>query len=70
MIKNGKIFIIDFGFAKNIDDQLIKQHGSTPNKSFMILGLILKLRDLFGENIDCSYLKNTLDTKQQMVLEL
>ena len=69
MIKNGKVFIIDFGFAKDIDDQLIKQHGTTPNKSFMILGLILKLKDLF-DDIDCSYLKSTLDPKQQMVLEL
>ena len=61
--------LIHFGFAKDIDDQLIKQHGTTPNKSFMILGLILKLKDLF-DDIDCSYLKSTLDSKQQMVLEL
>ncbi len=67
MIKNGKIYIIDFGFAKKIDE---KQNGKNPNKNFMILGLLIKLKDLFGDNFSCTYLKNLLDPKQKSILDL
>jgi predicted Ser/Thr protein kinase len=46
MIKNRKMYIIDFGFAKQIDDKIIKKFGSTPNMSLMTLGFILKIKDL------------------------
>jgi len=47
MIKDGKIYIIDFGMSKIIDDGLIKKLGtSTPNLNIMTLGLVLKLKEL------------------------
>lgn len=47
MIKDGKIYIIDFGMSKIIDSSLIKKLGtSTPNLNIMTLGLILKLKEL------------------------
>lgn len=47
MIKNGKIFLIDFGYSKHIDDTLRKKLGSKhPNSELMLLGFILKLKDM------------------------
>ena len=47
MYKRGKLFVIDFGMSKNIDDKLIKKLGTnTPNFILMTLGFILKLKDL------------------------
>lgn len=47
MLKNGKVFIIDFGFSKEIDDALIKKLGTkTPNMTIMLLGFILKLKEM------------------------
>lgn len=47
MIKDGKIYIIDFGMSKLIDTSLIKKLGtSTPNLNIMTLGLVLKLKEL------------------------
>ena len=47
MIKNNILYIIDFGMSKNIDDQLIKKVGSSkPNYELMLLGFILKLKDM------------------------
>tara|TARA_B100002019_G_C21118679_1_gene522199 strand:- start:54 stop:788 length:735 start_codon:yes stop_codon:yes gene_type:complete len=48
MIHNGKVYIIDFGFSKKIDSQLIEKYTDKPNKNFMVLGLVLKLREMFG----------------------
>ena len=48
MLKGSDMYMIDYGFAKNIDDNLIKKfETTTPNQKFMIVGLILKIkRDL------------------------
>lgn len=47
MLKEDKIYIIDFGFAKKIDSALIKKFKTdTPNMKFMVLGFLLKMRDL------------------------
>jgi tRNA A-37 threonylcarbamoyl transferase component Bud32 len=46
MLKGGKIYLIDYGFAKKIDDKVIKQMGSsTPNSRFMPISLVLKLHE-------------------------
>ena len=48
MLKGQKMYIIDFGFAKDIDDRLIKKYDTeTPNKKFMPIGLILKLKEIY-----------------------
>ena len=45
MIKNKRLYIIDFGMAKEITNELQRKLGtSTPNIRIMTLGLILKLR--------------------------
>ena len=42
MIKDGKLYIIDYGFAKIIDKKLYKKlRTNTPNNKFMILGFII-----------------------------
>lgn len=46
MFKNNKIYIIDFGFAKKIDNKLIQKYKTlTPNMTFMIIGFILKMKE-------------------------
>ena len=47
MCKGRKLYIIDFGMAKEITPSLIKKLGTEiPNMHIMTLGLALKLRDL------------------------
>jgi predicted Ser/Thr protein kinase len=47
MIKNDKIYLIDYGFSKEITDKLKKQVGTDrPNKKLMLIGLILKLKEM------------------------
>jgi hypothetical protein len=47
MFKDKKLYIIDFGMSKEIDDKLIKKLGTdTPNLHLMNLGFILKLKEL------------------------
>jgi tRNA A-37 threonylcarbamoyl transferase component Bud32 len=47
MYKDGKLYIIDFGMAREITTALTKKLGTNnPNMRIMTLGLALKLRDL------------------------
>jgi tRNA A-37 threonylcarbamoyl transferase component Bud32 len=47
MLKNNKIYIIDFGMSKHINDKLKKKlKEDRPNFTLMNLGFILKLKDL------------------------
>tara|TARA_B110000495_G_C22916880_1_gene535612 strand:- start:306 stop:1043 length:738 start_codon:yes stop_codon:yes gene_type:complete len=49
MVKNKKLYIIDYGFGRNIDQKLINKHNTKHiNQKFMILGLILQLKQLFN----------------------
>ena len=46
MFKDGEIYIIDFGFSREITPKLIKKLGTDkPNYYLMTIGLILKLRE-------------------------
>ena len=46
MYYDKKLYIIDFGMSKHIDDKLAKKLGtSTPNIDYGVLGLILKLKE-------------------------
>lgn len=51
MFKNNNLYIIDYGYSKLITKKLIQKHD-TPfvNIKFMILGLILRIRELFNDN--------------------
>ena len=45
--KNGKLYIIDYGMAKEIDKNLVKKYNTNdPNMKFMVLGLLVKLKEL------------------------
>ena len=50
MIKDKKLYIIDYGFGRNIDQKLINKHNTKHiNRKFMILGLLLQLKQLFNQ---------------------
>lgn len=58
MLKDKKIYIIDFGFAKEITPKLCKKLGTnSPNIRFMTLGLILKLKEFKCPPSSWKYLK-------------
>jgi tRNA A-37 threonylcarbamoyl transferase component Bud32 len=47
MYRGDRLYIIDFGYAKQIDESQIKKLGTrNPNMEIMLLGFILKLREL------------------------
>lgn len=47
MYKGNKLYIIDFGMSKSIDNALIKKLGTrTPNIDIGLLGMVLKLKEL------------------------
>ena len=65
MIKGNKIYMIDFGFSKEISDKLVKKLGtSTPNIRMMTLGLVLKLREMNCPSSSWKYLKKVLSDKE------
>jgi predicted Ser/Thr protein kinase len=49
MQKNGKWYVIDFGFAKPINDRTIPKYGKTPNMTYMPLGFKLKLTRIYDK---------------------
>ena len=65
MLNGQSMFMIDYGFAKDIDDKLIRKHETeTPNMKFMILGLILKLKEIYRDhnpNIEYKVLSKILE---------
>ena len=57
MFKKNKLYIIDFGMGKIIDEKLKKKLGTkTPNLTLMTLGFILKLKELNCPSSAYSYL--------------
>ena len=64
MLKGNDMYMIDYGFARDIDEKLMKRYDTnTPNKKFMILGLILKLKEIYREhnpNIEYKVLSKVL----------
>ena len=47
MFKNKKLYIIDYGFSKNITPTLIKKYGTKNlNMKFMIIGFIIKMKKI------------------------
>jgi hypothetical protein len=59
MLKNNKLYIIDFGMSRKIDEKLVKKLGDeSPNLTFMTLGFVLKLKELKCPPSAYSYLLN------------
>lgn len=70
MIKGKKLYIIDFGFAKPINMPLIKKYNSkSPNMKFMIIGFILKMREIVPE-IRYEYLEEYLTKDEKKKFDL
>lgn len=65
MVKNKEIYLIDFGFAKEITKKLEKKLGTTtPNLDIMTLGLILKLKEFDCPPSAWKYLKNYISKSE------
>lgn len=57
MYKGRKLYIIDFGMAKEVNSSLVRKLGTdTPNICIMTLGLILKLKELKCSRTSYEYL--------------
>jgi len=66
MMKNNKIYIIDFGFAKEITPRLCKKLGTTcPNVKIMTLGFILKLKELRCPPSSWKHLKKYISEEEK-----
>ena len=71
MYKNKKLYIIDFGMSKEIDDKLIKKLGtSTPNIDFMTLGFVLKLKEHNCPRTSYVYLLNYVSEQNKQKFQL
>jgi tRNA A-37 threonylcarbamoyl transferase component Bud32 len=66
MFKGKKLYIIDFGMAKEINTGLIKKLGTTtPNIDIMTLGLVIKLKELGCPPTSYQYLTPCLSEDQR-----
>ena len=66
MFKGKQLYIIDFGMAKEITNQLVRKLGTTtPNLHIMTLGLILKLKELNCPETSYNYLSKFLSEEQK-----
>ena len=66
MFLDKKLYIIDFGMAKQITNSLIKKLGTTrPNLHIMTLGLILKLKEMGYKEDSWSYLINFINDEHK-----
>lgn len=71
MLKGGKLYIIDFGMAKETTLLLTKKLGtSTPNINIMTLGMILKLIELKCPPSSYEYLRRYLTDDQRREFKL
>lgn len=71
MLKAGKVYMIDFGFSKEIDDKLIRKlKTSRPNSDIMLLGLIIKLKECEYDSRSYSILKTKLSKEKQELYKL
>ena len=64
MLKKKEIFLIDYGFAKEIDSKLIKTLKTKhPNLELMLLAFVLKLKELKCPETAYTYLLPHLSTE-------
>jgi predicted Ser/Thr protein kinase len=65
MLKEKRVYLIDFGFSKEITPKLCKKLGTdTPNIRIMTLGLVLKLKELKCPPSSWKYLKRELSQEE------
>lgn len=73
MIRKEKVYILDFGFAKDIDNKIISKYKSkTPNLNFMVLGFILRASKIFkrSEPIKYEYLRKFISPTEQKMFNI
>ena len=71
MFFNNKLVIIDFGMSKEITPALIKKLGtSTPNMSIMLLGFVLKLKELNCPESAYKYLTTYLSKEDRQKFKI
>lgn len=64
MIKNKEIYIIDFGFAKEITPSLVKSlNTSKPNMKLMLIGFVLKLKEMGVNPKSYEYMKKYISSE-------
>jgi len=70
MIRGKQLYLIDYGFAKEIDDKLNEKHGTKElNKHFMIVGLLIQLKQTYGGNfVKCDLLRNEVSEENRKML--
>lgn len=69
MIKNDRLFVIDFGLAKEIDARLQKTTGTvTPNLKLMLLAFVIKLKESNAKQESFSFLKKFLSDEDKQKL--
>ena len=67
MYKGNKLYIIDFGMAREITAALVKKLGTeNPNMQIMTLGMALKLRDLKCNQSSYSHITKHLSDDQKI----
>lgn len=70
MVKNKKIYIIDYGFSKIIDKKFIEKHGENPNFRIMTINLILTLIEKNCPSKGYKYLLRNVDEKDKIKYKL
>jgi len=62
MVKKDRIYLIDYGFAREITPKLIKKLGTDiPNKKLMTLGIVMKLKELGAKEKSYKYFLKALE---------
>ena len=65
MLKGKRIYLIDYGFAKEITPRLCKKLGTNhPNTRMMTLGLVLKLKELKFPPSSWKYLRRQISEEE------
>lgn len=71
MLKDNIIYIIDYGFSKEVNSNFIKKIGtSNPNMDIMLLGFILKLKELNCLTSSYKYLLKYLSQEHKKQFKL
>lgn len=71
MMKDGKVYMIDYGFAKEITPALKKQLGTnTPNQKLMLIALVKKLKDKNIPETSYKYLIEKITEKDKELYKI
>lgn len=70
MFKNGKMYVIDYGFSEEITDKLKKHYlTETPNWDYMPISFMAQIKDYFPEG-DFKYIEGKIKPEAQARISL